>query len=176
MNPAILDAAIRRVPDFPKPGIMFYDITGLLSQPAAFREAIDGLVELARASNATTITAVEARGFVFAAPVAERLGLPLVLVRKKGKLPNPVVSTDFALEYGTDTVCIQRLDLQAGQRFFIIDDLIATGGTLKAACRLIESASCTVAAVAAVIGLPFLGFHEVLAPRPVHTLIDYHSE
>ncbi len=176
MNKMHLDKSIRRVPDFPKPGIRFYDITSVLNDPAAFSYCIDELCRIVKASGANTVTAVEARGFVFAAPVARELGLPLVLIRKKGKLPNPVISTDFALEYGTDTICIQKIDLTPVRSFFVIDDLIATGGTLKAACKLIQDAGSEVKGIGAVIGLPFLGFREVLAPLEVHTLIDFHVE
>jgi adenine phosphoribosyltransferase len=171
-----LDAAIRRVPDFPKPGIRFYDITSVLANPQAFAFAIDSLTSIIRESRSESVAAIEARGFIFASTVAYRLGLPLLLLRKKGKLPNVCRSQSFDLEYGSDTICVQEVDLVPGRRVHLVDDLIATGGTLKAACQLFEGAGLKVAGISALIGLPFLGYEQVLAPRPVHTLINFDSE
>lgn len=171
-----LDAAIRRVPGFPKPGITFYDITSVVAHPRAFRYCIQELSRLARESGAQSLAAIEARGFVFASAMAYELGLPLMLVRKKGKLPNICRSASYDLEYGSDTVCIQELDLKAGQKVFVVDDLIATGGTLGAAIRIMRDSGMVVSGIGAVIGLPFLGFQAALAPCPVHTLVDFHAE
>jgi adenine phosphoribosyltransferase len=171
-----LDAAIRKVPDFPKPGILFYDITGILTNPEAFRYCVDRLVACVKETGAQAIAAIEARGFLFAAPVAERCALPLILARKKGKLPGTVVSRSFALEYGEDSIEVQEVDLASPKPVLIIDDLIATGGTLSAAAAIFRENGFTVAGIAAVIGLPFLNFHNVLAGIPVHTLIDYQGE
>jgi adenine phosphoribosyltransferase len=171
-----LDAAIRRVPDFPKPGIRFYDITSVLANPRAFAYSVDCLTSIVRDSRSESVAAIEARGFVFASAIAYRLGLPLILVRKKGKLPNVCRSQSFDLEYGSDVICVQELDLVPGRRVHLLDDLIATGGTLKAACDLFEGAGLVISGISAVIGLPFLGYPQILAPRPVHTLIDFDSE
>jgi len=176
MNIDVLDAAIRRVKDFPKPGITFYDVTGILADPEAYRIAIEGLVEIARKHAVDAVTAIEARGFVFGAPLAQQLSLPLVLARKPGKLPNAVRTRTFDLEYGSDTICIQEVDLVPGRRYLIIDDLVATGGTLKACCSLITEAGGEVAGIAAIIGLPFLDYKKVLAPHTVDTLINFHGE
>ena len=176
MNKGFLDSAIRRVPDFPRPGILFYDITGVLGEPKAFRFCIDELCALTQSSGAEAIAAIEARGFIFAAPVAERCGLPLILARKKGKLPGETVSRSFALEYGEDLVEIQKLELAKPRRIIIIDDLIATGGTIDAVAKLFREHKSEITAAAAVVGLPFLGYNDVLKGIPVHTLVNYESE
>ncbi|MDR1931893.1 MAG: adenine phosphoribosyltransferase [Spirochaetales bacterium] len=171
-----LDWAIRKVPDFPKPGILFYDITGILATPEAFRYCIDELSEQTRESGATAIAGIEARGFVFASPVAERCGLPLILVRKKGKLPGQTVSRTFSLEYGADSIEIHTSDLQQPRRVLLIDDLIATGGTLSAAAGIFREHGSEVAGVSAVVGLPFLKYGEALTGFSVRTLINYDGE
>ena len=171
-----LDSVIRKVPDFPKPGILFYDVTGILINPGAFRFCVDRLAACAEEAGAQAICAIEARGFVFAAPVAERCGLPLILARKKKKLPGAVASRSFALEYGEDSLEVQKVDLADPKSVFIIDDLIATGGTLSAAASIFLEHGFTVAGIAAVIGLPFLNFRNLLSGIPVHTLIDYQGE
>ena len=171
-----LDAAIRRVQDFPKPGIRFYDITSVLTNPAAFSHCIDQLTETVRASGTGAVAAIEARGFIFASAIAYRLNLPLILVRKPGKLPNACRSQAFNLEYGSDAICVQELDLVPGRRIHLVDDLIATGGTLAAACKIFEGAGLTVSGISACIGLPFLGYPAILAPRNVTTLINFASE
>lgn len=176
VQPFDLDSAIRKVPDFPKAGILFYDITSILTNPPAFRYCVDGMVERYRGERIDAIAAVEARGFVFAAPVAERLELPLVLVRKKGKLPGPTFSRRFTLEYGEDEIHVHRSDVVPQKRVLLIDDLVATGGTLRAAADLLVEAGAELGGVCCVIGLPFLGF-EALFPDPsVYRLIDYHGE
>jgi adenine phosphoribosyltransferase len=172
----LLDQSIRRIPDFPKPGIMFYDITGILVAPEAFSYCIGKLAELVKQSEATAIAAIEARGFIFAAPVAERLGLPLILVRKKGKLPGKTYACSYALEYGIAEIEIHVSDLTPGQKVLLVDDLIATGGTLKAARSLIEMGNAQVTGYLGVVGLPYLKYQEVLTPLPVVTLINYHDE
>jgi len=171
-----LDASLRRVQDFPKSGVCFYDITSLLAEPTAFRFSLEELAKQVKASKAQALCAIEARGFVFAAPLAQALALPLVLARKPGKLPNPVSSSSYDLEYGSDKICIQNCDLEAGRSFFLIDDLIATGGTLSAAADLLEKTNNTICGIGAVIGLPFLGYKERLKKFPIHTLINYDSE
>ncbi len=171
-----LDAVIRKVPDFPKPGILFYDVTGILVHPEAFRYCVDIACERYAEANLDAIAAIDARGFIFASPVAYRLGLPLILVRKNGKLPGRTIKRSFALEYGEDTVEVHRADVRAGQRVLIVDDLIATGGTLRAAADILHEAGATVAGIFAIIGLPFLNYHNVLAGHELQTLVEYHSE
>ncbi len=133
----VFDQAIRKIPDFPKPGILFYDITGILMKPEAFSLCINRMVQLYRDEDLTMVAAIEARGFVFAAPLAARLGLPLLLVRKRGKLPGTLMSRTYDLEYGQDTVEVVREDVKPGCRVLLVDDLIATGGTIRAAADLI---------------------------------------
>lgn len=171
-----IDAAIRKVPDFPKPGVLFYDITSILMDPAAFAWCIDRFAERYRSHRIDAIGAVESRGFLFGAPLARTLGVPLILVRKKGKLPGATYRRSYSLEYGEDTIEIHRADLEAGKRLLVVDDLVATGGTLKATVELIEEVGAEVDEIACVIGLPFLRYGEKLAPTPVTTLIDYHGE
>lgn len=171
-----LDGAIRKIPDFPKPGILFYDITSILTNPEAFSFCINSMVDIYRESEVNAIAAIESRGFLFAAPLAEKLSLPLVLVRKKGKLPGETLSKSFALEYGEDTIEIHKADVGPGQRFLIVDDLVATGGTLRAAVDLICEAGASVVEIFAPIGLPFLNYSAKLPDVPVRTLIEYDSE
>ena len=171
-----LDAAIRRVPDFPKPGVLFYDITSVLMNPQAFEFCIRAMLDRYRDRGVDSVIAVESRGFIFGAPFARELGIPLVLARKKGKLPGPTYGRSYSLEYGTDTIEVHRADLKAGDRVLIVDDLVATGGTLKATVELVEEVGGTVEAVFSVIGLPFLGYAEKLAPLNVETLIQFMSE
>ncbi len=171
-----LDEAIRKIPDFPKPGILFYDITGILVQPEAFSWCIEKMKDLYANANIDVIAAIESRGFLFAAPLAKELGIPLVLIRKKGKLPGETYSCKYNLEYGTAEIEIHKADIQAGQSVLVIDDLIATGGTLTAARNLIRQAGAEVFEFFGIIGLPFLNYDKTLAPTPIRTLIEYHGE
>jgi adenine phosphoribosyltransferase len=171
-----LDAAIRKVPDFPKKGILFFDITGILEQPEAFRYCIDALYDKYKDKHIDRIACIEARGFIFGAPLAVKMGVPLVLVRKKGKLPGKTHEQSFELEYGTDTVCIQDVDIRDGDNFLVLDDLVATGGTVAAACDIIERNGGTVEAISGIIGLPFLGYEKVLDPHKVDVLVTYNAE
>ena len=134
----LLDQAIRRVPDFPRPGILFYDITGVLVKPDAFKYCIEEMVKAYKDADIDAIAGVESRGFVFAAPLAEKLGKPLILIRKKGKLPGNTYGCKYSLEYGTAEIEVHKADIKAGEKILVIDDLIATGGTLKAARNVIE--------------------------------------
>jgi adenine phosphoribosyltransferase len=170
------DAAIRKVADFPKPGILFYDITSLIGNVEAFSKVIDAMVELYANKAFDAIAAVEARGFLFATPLAYRLGIPTLLIRKKGKLPGETVSRSFALEYGEDTVEIHRADIPEGGNVLVVDDLIATGGTIRAAVDLLKESGAIVHDVFSVIGLPFLGYGKLLSDCNVSTLINYNSE
>ena len=171
-----LDRAIRKVPGFPKPGVLFYDITGILADPEVFAWCVERITQEAAVLRPDGIAAIESRGFVFAAPAAYSLKLPLLLIRKKGKLPGPTYRARFALEYGEDEIEVQRDDVRRGARILLVDDLIATGGTLKAACGLLEGAGAVVAGIFAVVGLPFLHYERVLASYPVRTLIQYQGE
>ncbi|WP_319755932.1 adenine phosphoribosyltransferase [uncultured Sphaerochaeta sp.] len=171
-----LDSVIRKVPDFPKQGVLYYDITGILAVPEAFRYCIDRLEELCKGRKIDAIAAVEARGFVFAAPLAERLSLPLILVRKPGKLPNKTVKKRFDLEYGSDMVCVQEVDIEKGSHVLFVDDLIATGGTLQAAATIFKEYGALVEGFLGVIGLPFLNYEKVLEGHPVDVLQEYHGE
>ena len=171
-----LDSVIRKVPDFPKKGILYYDITSILMEPDAFSFCVSSMVSRYRSAGIDAIAAVESRGFLFAGPLAHELRLPTLLVRKAGKLPGETVSKTYELEYGADTIEMHREDLRAGQRILIVDDLIATGGTVRATADLIEEAGSTVHEVFSVIGLPFLSYEQRLAPVAVHTLVDYEGE
>jgi len=172
----VLDQAIRKIPDFPKPGILFYDITGILMDPAAFSQVVEHMVEIYRHEGFGAIAAVESRGFLFAAPLAHGLGLPLILVRKKGKLPGEVFSQSFSLEYGEDVIEVQKTDVPQGQKVLLMDDLLATGGTLEAAKALLQKGGALVPEVFSVVGLPFLHPEEKLKDVRIRTLIDYHGE
>ena len=157
MTRAELAALIRVVPDFPKPGILFRDITTLIGNGPGFAATIALLADAARAAGAEAIAGIEARGFIFGAPVAASLALPFVLVRKPGKLPVPVLALDYACEYGTDTLEVDPEAVAHGQRILLIDDLIATGGTALAAVQLLRRSGAEVADARFVIDLPDLG-------------------
>lgn len=176
MSVEMLDKAIRRIPDFPKPGILFYDITSILVNPQAFKYCLDRMYEIYKDSNIDAIAAVESRGFIFAGPLAEKLGIPLVLIRKKGKLPGETYECSYALEYGTATIEAHKADIKKGQKFLVVDDLIATGGTLAATKNLIEQGGGEVTDFFGVIGLPALNYDSVLKPCRVTTLINYDGE
>jgi len=171
-----LDDSIRKVPDFPKKGILFYDITSVLTSPEAFRFCVDSMVKLYKGERLDAVAAVESRGFLFAAPLCDRLSLPLILVRKKGKLPGKTRSRKYALEYGEAEVEIHEADIPSGGRVLIVDDLIATGGTIKAAAEILVEGGATPTGAFSVIGLPFLHYEETLAGLPVRTLIEYFGE
>jgi len=167
---------IRSVPDFPKPGINFYDITTLLQNPTGFRLAVDRMEQFVRSKQPQKIVAVEARGFVFGAALADRLGIGLAIARKPGKLPSKTISQQYDLEYGSDSVELHEDAVSPGERTVIVDDLIATGGTLWAVCRLVEKLGGNVAGISAVIDLAFLPWREKLAGYDVNCLISYDSE
>ncbi len=168
-----LKAAIRDVPDFPRPGILFKDITPLLAQPRAFHTIVEMLAERVQARGAQAIVAIESRGFLFGAALATRLSLPLQLVRKPGKLPYETVSVSYELEYGSDRVEIHVDAIEAGKPYAVVDDLIATGGTAAAASDLVEMQRGVVACCAFVIELGFLNGRERLGQRPVETLLTF---
>lgn len=168
-----LEAVIRDVPDFPKPGVVFKDITPVLHDPTLFARATQALGAPFAASGVTHVLAIESRGFLFGAPVALALGVPLVPVRKPGKLPRATLVERYALEYGTDALEVHADAVGEGARVLVVDDVLATGGTMAATARLAERLGASVAGVAAVIGLTFLPWREALSGRKVKTLIDY---
>lgn len=167
---------IRTVPDFPKPGIMFKDITTLLRDPGGFRQTIDHFAERYAERGLTAIVGIESRGFIFGAALADRLGVGFVPVRKPGKLPAATLREEYALEYGTDALEIHRDALGESDRVVVIDDLLATGGTLAAAVRLVRALGADVEEAAALIELAFLPGRTALAGVPVHTVIAVESE
>ena len=171
-----LDAAVRKVPDFPKPGILFYDITSIFNTPEAFQYCVDEMIRLFKDDEIDGVIAVESRGFMMGSIYALDQKLPLVLARKAGKLPGKVVSESYALEYGEATLEMQVSDLTPGKRWLIIDDLIATGGTLEAVTKMIEKQGAEVAGIFSIIGLPFLGYKEKIGQYKTVTLVDYKSE
>lgn len=168
-----LEPHIRTIPDFPQPGILFRDITPLLHEPAAFALANDRLAAAARDWDATLVAGIEARGFLFGIPVAERLQLPFVPVRKPGKLPADRASVFYELEYGEDSLELHRDPSVAGHRVAIVDDLLATGGTAAASVRLIEELGGTVAGLAFVIELDALEGRAALEPHAIEALLHY---
>ena len=173
----VLDKVIGRVPDFPKPGVLFYDITGILRHPEAFKYSIDRMVELYKGKKIDAVAGIESRGFIFAAPFAERMGIPLILIRKKGKLPAKTYHCKYDLEYGSAEIEVHCADVQEGQNILLVDDLVATGGTLKAAINLVEQGKANVTDVFGVVGLPFLKYEEKLgADVKVTTLVNYDHE
>jgi adenine phosphoribosyltransferase len=168
-----LSSYIRDIPDFPKPGILFKDITPLLADPVAFRHAIDrwGVEFDGRPIDA--IAAAEARGFLFAAPLALRLHKPLVPLRKPGKLPYRTYSLKYELEYGSAELQVHTDGITAEARVLLVDDLLATGGTMWAGCQLVEKVGASVAGCAFLIELTFLNGRERLRPHEVFSLIQY---
>lgn len=171
-----LDNFIRKVKDFPKPGILFYDITSIFMYPEAFSWIIDKAFSLYKNKNIELILAVESRGFIFASALAYKMKIPLILARKAGKLPGETIKESYSLEYGAASLEIHKSDLPQGKNVLIIDDLIATGGTLKACANLVEKLGSKVYGFFAVIGLPFLNYEKVLQGYDIKTLINYHSE
>lgn len=164
---------IRDIPDFPKPGVLFKDIMPLLARPEAFGATIDLLAERCGPLKPDVIAAAEARGFIFAAPLALRLGIGLVPIRKPGKLPYHTVAMEYALEYGSDRLEMHSDALDGGRRVLLLDDVLATGGTMRACCDLVAQAGGEVAACAFVIELNFLEGRKRLEPYPVLSLLQY---
>lgn len=164
---------IRDIPDFPKPGIMFRDITPLLAAPEAFGEAIRRLADAYRDREVDVIVAAEARGFIFAAPLALELNVGFVPIRKPGKLPFETHAFHYELEYGSDTLEIHTDGVSKGQRVLVVDDLLATGGTVEACCKLLEKSGATVVGTAYLIALDGLGGADRIAPFESFALIHY---
>jgi len=175
-NPVVqekLKRTIRDVPDFPKPGIVFKDITPILSEPALFKETVEALARPFREDRISKVLGIESRGFLFGPPLAFQLGAGFVPARKPGKLPRETVRETYALEYGSDSLEIHRDAFQAGERVLVVDDLLATGGTAAAAVRLAETLGAEVVGVAFVIELEFLGGRAKLPGRRIHALVRY---
>jgi adenine phosphoribosyltransferase len=164
---------VRDIPDFPKPGILFKDITPLLSAPEAFQYAVDAMCEQCRGRRVDAIAAAEARGFLFAAPMALQLKKPLIPLRKPGKLPYRTYAFQYALEYGNAELHVHVDGVNPGAKVLLVDDLLATGGTLRAACQLVEKAGGEVAACAVFIELEFLEGRHFLKPYEVCSVIRY---
>jgi len=168
-----IKALIRDIPDFPKPGILFKDITPLLADPVAFRRVIETLSDHYRNQRIDQVVCVEARGFLIGAPLAYKLGAGIVPVRKPGKLPYDCVSATYSLEYGTDMLQMHRDALQTGSRVLIADDVLATGGTTAGVVDLIQKGGGEVAGVAVLMELMFLKGRERLKGQEVFSLLQY---
>ena len=164
---------IRDIPDFPKPGILFRDITPLLASPEAFRESIRLLAEHYRDHQIDAVAAAEARGFIFAAPLALELNASFVPVRKPGKLPFDTHAFHYELEYGTDSLELHTDGVAQGNNVLLVDDLLATGGTIEACCKLVEKTGATIAGCAFLIELKALGGAERIARYEPYSLIQY---
>lgn len=164
---------IRDVPDFPKEGIIFKDITTLIKDPEAFKEAVDILADHYAGRQVDLVAAVEARGYIFGAPIALKLGAGFIPVRKVGKLPAETVREEYELEYGTDAVEMHKDAIQPGQKVLIVDDLIATGGSAQATARLVERLGGEVVGIAFLIELTFLHGVDRLKKYDVYTVIEY---
>jgi adenine phosphoribosyltransferase len=168
-----LKTRIRHVPDFPKPGILFYDITTLLKDPAGFRMAVDSLELPFKGQGVDLVVGIESRGFIFGAVVADRLGVGFAPVRKRGKLPSVTVSASYSLEYGTDSLEIHSDAVKTGQRVLIVDDLLATGGTARATAELVRRLGGEVHALAFLIELVALDGRSRLPGERVHSVLKY---
>jgi adenine phosphoribosyltransferase len=173
MSPLQIKSLIVDVPDFPKPRIVFKDITPVLSNPTAFKSVIEQLAERAAGLNCDAVLAIESRGFILGAPLAQQLGLPLHLVRKRGKLPRAALKVSYELEYGVDHLEVHADAIVEGGRYLIVDDVIATGGTAAAVASLVMQQGATVAACVFLIELEFLAGRDKLHGLKVESLISY---
>ncbi|MBT4651160.1 adenine phosphoribosyltransferase [Candidatus Woesearchaeota archaeon] len=171
-----LKKSIRTTPHWPKQGVMFRDVSTLLRDPKAFKHSITKLKEYCKKKNPTKIVGIDSRGFIFASVLAHELNLPLVLIRKKGKLPPETVSQEYELEYGIDQIEMHKDSISAEDNVVIIDDLLATGGTMKAACRLVEKLSGTISGIAIIIDLPDLKGREKLQGYDIFHLVKFDGE
>ena len=168
-----IESHIREVPDFPSPGISFKDITPLIEDGPAFHAAVDRVATATAGIEYDRVLSAEARGFVFGTALAYRARKGLILARKPGKLPRETISASYDLEYGSNTLHVHADSIREGTRVLVVDDLLATGGTARAMCQLVENAGGIVACVAFLIELRFLNGREVLAPYPVTSLLSY---
>jgi adenine phosphoribosyltransferase len=173
MSAKILRAAVRDVVDFPKPGIIFKDITPILADGQLFRESITLLCETAGGAKIDKVVGIDARGFIFAAAVADRLGAGFVPVRKKGKLPWKTRQSAYSLEYGESIVELHEDAVKPGETILLVDDLLATGGTAAAAVKLLDELGANLVGISVLIELEFLNGRSKLAPHPVHAILNY---
>lgn len=164
---------IREVPDFPKPGILFYDITTLIKKPKPFAEAIDLMVAPFADKHVDVVVGMESRGFIFSAPMALRLGAGFVPVRKLGKLPGETISVEYALEYGTNTLEIHKDAIAKGQKVLVVDDLLATGGTVLGTIELIRQLGAEIVGLSFLVELLFLKGRDRLSDYDIHSIIQY---
>lgn len=176
MNNRLLEKSIRNIPDFPKPGILFRDVTTLIQNKEAFKKAVDLLAKRYKAKGFDKVVGVEARGFIFGAAIAYKIGAGFVPVRKKGKLPFKTISTTYELEYGTDTLEIHKDAIAPGEKVLIIDDLLATGGTVKAVTELVGQLGGKISGIGFVIELVDLKGKDKLKDYPVFSLIKFEGE
>jgi len=173
MTPHELRAKIREIPDFPKPGILFYDITTLLKDPVAYRAAIDAMLAPYTGRAIDVVVGMESRGFIFSAPMAYQLGAGLVPVRKLGKLPAETISVEYALEYGSNTLEVHRDAIQPGMKVLIVDDLLATGGTVNGTVELVQRLKGEIVGLAFLVELGFLKGRDRLSGQAVTSVITY---
>jgi len=166
---------IREVPDFPKKGILFYDVTTLLSDPKVFKNITDDMAERVKGLNITKIAAIEARGFIFGAPLAQKLGVPFIPIRKPGKLPYKTKRFEYTLEYGKDSIEMHEDAVTKGDKVLLVDDLLATGGTISAAANLVKVCGGDVAGMLFVIELDFLKGRDKLKNYKIESLVRYDS-
>lgn len=168
-----LKQSIRDVPDFPKKGIIFKDITTLLNDPKRFKQAVDAMASLYKGKGIDNVVCIEARGFIFGSVLAYKLGAGLVIVRKKGKLPSKTYEVSYDLEYGQDTLAIHQDSLKKNSNVLIVDDVLATGGTIAAVCRLLKKCKAKVSGICFLIELDFLNGRKKLKGYKVDSLINY---
>jgi adenine phosphoribosyltransferase len=169
----IISQAIRDVPDFPKEGIIFKDITTLLNDATLFAQSVDLLQELVEDHSYDSVVGIESRGFIFGSVLAYKMGLNFVPIRKPGKLPAELISEEYDLEYGTDRIEMHADALKSGQKVLLVDDLLATGGTAQASCRLVERLGASVETVLFLVELSFLNGRDLLKGYKVLSLISY---
>ena len=171
-----LKSLVRTIPDFPKPGIQFRDITTLLASPEGFKETVDILIDHYKDEKIDLIVGIESRGFIFGAPMALGLGIGFIPVRKPGKLPGETVGVTYELEYGTDELHVHSDAIPENSRVLVVDDLLATGGTLEATCRLVEQVGGIVIGCTCVIELPALKGREKLTKYPLYTMFNFEGD
>ena len=176
MNNSLLEKSIRNIPDFPKSGILFRDVTTLMQDKYAFKKAVDLLSKEYKGKGFDKVVGIEARGFIFGAAVANKIGAGFVPVRKKGKLPYKTISATYELEYGTDTLEIHKDAIKPGEKVLIIDDLLATGGTVKAVTELVNQLAGKILGIGFVIELVYLKGKEKLKDYPVFSLVKFKGE
>ncbi|CAM6024318.1 unnamed protein product [Sphagnum balticum] len=174
--PSRISSSIRAIPDFPMKGIMFRDVTTLLLDHQAFKDSIDIFVERYQDQKIDVVAGIEARGFIFGPPIALAIGAKFVPIRKPKKLPGPVISQEYTLEYGTDRIEMHLGAVEKGERVLIIDDLIATGGTLGAAIKLLEQVGAEIVECACIIELSDLKGRDKLGDKPLYVLVDYEGD